>query len=978
MIGKAEFPLEQGELTTSPTTAQFKDTELHEACFVRPVVDIQPQERKEHTNTTQPQQRSLFSDAPGTSNTSKIREGANAQASNEAKTLDGLSQKRRKLSRSLSDHPTDIPKDNGSSSAISATLTNEIPKGTIIQLRDPHSAAPEGFGSVEPSSALHTLNTDGIGHSHHDSQAVAKKPAKQMRLDGKGGMNLDPLVQNSPRRKAEKPIDLRLMRPQPGKRKCTVAAIRYGVDEPDTRARIALRIESILQSPPNPMPVEKSVPRIIAAKPAFPTTTKATHPFFVGKRAAQPENLSNGLVGNASQIRSPASRSCKSYTTPRKFRPETAATDSPDSPPVRRHTSFRLPGTHEALWPAGDFFNNASRNRGDQESLKCANIYNGRRKLKTKAIVVTPEESLLNTRWQQLRLACDGSPGKASASSEGLQVPQRLVMTGSQLRHQLNSQLHFSAKDSTRRHTSGGSTGLSEFQSHPAVRSVYNNLPNVLGPFDKNESDNLGWQQKYAPQNSADVLQTGREMHALKSWLQGLIVTSVKTQINIENQHTRMDDPVRRKKRRKIHAELDDFIVGSDDDTASMQDLNDIEANNRAAHQSPVHSVIRDSSGDTKGARSPNVVMLSGPSGCGKSAAVYAVAKELGFDVFEINPGSRRSGKDVLDRVGNMTQNHLVHQTGDNSSSLQSTSKAYEPVVAEVISPKQKSLQSFFGGGKMGTPKSSNHTAVTMPDVKPLHKPGKHLKQSLILLEEVDILFEDDKQFWETILGLAFRSKRPIIMTCNDESLIPLQTLSLHAILRFQAPPADLATDYLLLVAAAEGHTLERPVVKRLYECCNRDLRATLAQLSFSCQMGLGDRKGGFEWLFKRWPKGSDLDAEGRKLRVISRGTYHKNLDRQDADARFVLLCNDRDANDQLLTYWERHGVSPWDVTDCAWIHKLAQTDSSLTDRGFSGDNVGALRKFGIIADVQSDADVFCKVGLPGMNIVSGLPWTHD
>jgi len=42
-------------------------------------------------------------------------------------------------------------------------------------------------------------------------------------------------------------------------------------------------------------------------------------------------------------------------------------------------------------------------------------------------------------------------------------------------------------------------------------------------------------------------------------------------------------------------------------------------------------------------------------------------------------------------------------------------------------------------------------------------------RQSLVLLEEVDILFKDDTNFWPTIVNFLKDCKRPVIFTCNGK-----------------------------------------------------------------------------------------------------------------------------------------------------------------------------------------------------------------
>ena len=77
---------------------------------------------------------------------------------------------------------------------------------------------------------------------------------------------------------------------------------------------------------------------------------------------------------------------------------------------------------------------------------------------------------------------------------------------------------------------------------------------------------------------------------------------------------------------------------------------------------------------------------------------MYAVAQELGFKVFEINAGSRRSGKDVLDKVGDMTRNHLVNHAPerDGKQDSEQSLELTESVRHDIDSGRQATVNSFF------------------------------------------------------------------------------------------------------------------------------------------------------------------------------------------------------------------------------------------------------------------------------------------
>jgi len=93
-----------------------------------------------------------------------------------------------------------------------------------------------------------------------------------------------------------------------------------------------------------------------------------------------------------------------------------------------------------------------------------------------------------------------------------------------------------------------------------------------------------------------------------------------------------------------------------------------------------------------------------------------------------------------------------------------------------------------------------------------------NIRQSLILIEEADILFEEDKGFWAALIELIGRSRRPVIITCNDPSSIPVHDLPLQTTLSFEPPAAEEAVPLLQLMALREGNIISRADMTRLYD----------------------------------------------------------------------------------------------------------------------------------------------------------------
>ena len=199
-----------------------------------------------------------------------------------------------------------------------------------------------------------------------------------------------------------------------------------------------------------------------------------------------------------------------------------------------------------------------------------------------------------------------------------------------------------------------------------------------------------------------------------------------------------------------------------------------------------------------------NTILLAGPSGTGKTAAIYACAEELGWEVFEVYPGiGKRNGASILSLVGDVGKNHIVGKSGGNVpavfplassgmgksygskeyvvNGIQGQDSSGSPGVKANILLRGANLQNGDGCKYLGQKKVFRSQSPLeergfnfLPSNAASEKQsGVSTRQSIILLEEVDVLFGEDVNFWPTVVTLIKESRRPVIMTCNGRYFRP-------------------------------------------------------------------------------------------------------------------------------------------------------------------------------------------------------------
>ncbi|GKT49777.1 ATPase family AAA domain-containing protein 5 [Colletotrichum spaethianum] len=856
------------------------------------------------------------------------------------------------------------------------SLVNEIPRTPLP------APSPANNTALPPLQApTSAVNADGYPQSTETlapstGKVEPSKPTKVLKFNPKTG------TIGSPPKPKPGPADTvkgAKFTKSPTKQS-RIVTIKYGADT-ESRERIGPKIEQILATPSQTKTTPtKTTPRKPRSKAPKPDQDKMkannTHPLFLAKS----KNAVKSAETPPAPPKQPRATIFSSTPCSPKKQRLTPAAGKVQLPQFGvRSMGLKVPGACHPAWPAQGTAHVRGLSPGEEHLPARHHKSLSSRKSKGQPTNIFPGESVidqLSRSFDTLNIAKtiqEATDDYEPPPPPELRLPEKHFESGRKLRQRIRPELRSHLPLSSSQDSDDELLTASTRKPHPAVARLYNSLETNLSAYDRSQCEELPWAHKYAPICAEEVLQSGQEGVLLKEWLQTLKVQSVDTGAPIADQKSTSKPGSATKKKRKRN-KLDGFIVSSGDEAEFLPAISDDEDDwlPTPVHGSAKKTVVRKDVGKDA-SRLTNAVVLSGPHGCGKTAAVYAVAKELGFEVFEINASSRRNGKDVMEKVGDMTQNHLVQQHRQNGQG-DGGDNVDNDTANDIKSGKQGTMTSFFKLKTAAKPKVTVQPETTEQSTvaaKSVKAKTQSQKQSLILLEEVDVLYEEDKQFWATIVSLIAQSKRPFVMTCNDETLVPFHNFVLYGILRFTPPPEILAVDTLLLIAANEGHALRRAAVSALYESKGYDLRASLMELNYWCQLGVGDRRGGFDWFYPRWPKGCDTDENGDVVRVVSEGTYLEGMGWVSRDP--AIVSSPHAAEEELMNQcWQglEMDLGNWheSLDMVSWADNVATSSA--------GDRAAALDAFSEFSDLMSAADL-CSGGDFGLRFQEPLDPTQ-
>ncbi|KAI8069740.1 P-loop containing nucleoside triphosphate hydrolase protein [Gilbertella persicaria] len=446
-------------------------------------------------------------------------------------------------------------------------------------------------------------------------------------------------------------------------------------------------------------------------------------------------------------------------------------------------------------------------------------------------------------------------------------------------------------------------------QYFPQWRS-YSSCVVLMQSITHQRSSHKQWVDKYRPNDIHGLLGARHNFTYLKDWLHQMKVQPLSAPKSTGSEHKK------KKKRKKMN--IRHYYEEED-----MDIMRHLSLRGQDSDSDDDDFVVKPKRQLKEEHMRSNIVLLVGDHGVGKTAAVYTAAEQMAYEVFEINSGSRRSGKDIVSMVGEMTKSHLVAFGATPPASVASL---FVDKPTPVKQTKRKKLNPCLSSknGSNGTLKGF----LRKKEVKPMAIPTT--KQSLILLEEVDLLFEEDKGFWTSVIELAQKSKRPIIMTYLDQ--VPLDNLSLQIVLDIKPPSDTELLPYLWLMCYLEGWRVEPADLVCLMGLLGRDIR----RLIQTCELFAGQEMFGKYLGIEQGMNLTDMKLRSIPSKVcvdtfrLARYYQHEETTKEEEEEESLDVVLETLENHCFIDTWLKRQHSDTEETEDAVRMKEIETRTSL------------------------------------------------
>jgi replication factor C subunit 1 len=171
--------------------------------------------------------------------------------------------------------------------------------------------------------------------------------------------------------------------------------------------------------------------------------------------------------------------------------------------------------------------------------------------------------------------------------------------------------------------------------------------------------------------------------------------------------------------------------------------------------------------------------LISGPPGIGKSTSARVIARELGFEILEMNASDTRNKKSIEELV-------------------------------KILSTNQ-SLDYFRSKVTVSTNSS---------------------KKSVIIMDEIDGMGGSDRGGIAAVIQVIKDTKTPIICICNDRYNQKLRSLTNYCFdVKFMKPQENIVIQKVQQIAKAENLAIDNEGLSQIVTASGNDIRQTLNTL---------------------------------------------------------------------------------------------------------------------------------------------------